>query len=97
MLTKKKKVALYDVYIGVHDDYLYLEVFPDADIRGHALKIPMTKLYKDEIDYVLRIENWDSIDLEGFTDKQNIADFIKPEMPKLIAWWTHFLPKPKAK
>lgn len=94
MLTKKK-VAPYDIYIGVHDDYLYLEVFPEEGSAGHSLRIPMEKLYADEIAYALKIENWQELDLEGFTDKQSYSNFVQAEMPKLLAWWTHFLPKPR--
>lgn len=95
MLKSKTKVEPYDVYIGIHDGYLFLEVFPFNNLNGNSLKIPMETLYKYEIEYVLGDKNWKSKKLEGFTDKVSISDFTKPDMPKLLAWWTHFLPRPK--
>lgn len=90
----KTKTKNYDLFVGVHDDYLFIEAFPYEDgIRSHQLKIPMEKLYAEEISYALDMEEWDTQDLEGFTDKQKLGDFVKPEMPKLLAWWTHFLPR----
>lgn len=96
LLSRSQKVDPYDVYVGVHDDYLYLEVFPYPEVpRGSSLKIPMTKLYQEEVAYALDLENWQEKDLEGWTDKQDFADFVQADMPKLLAWWVHFLPTPK--
>jgi hypothetical protein len=90
------KTEQYDIYFGVLDDYLHLEAFPEGELEhSHHLKIPMTKLYHEEIAYALELEKWSEKDLEGFTDKKPIGEFIKADMPKLLAWWSEFLPRPK--
>lgn len=96
MKLLSKKVEPYDLYLGVHDDYLYLEVFPYPEVPvANSMKIPMTKLYAEEISYALDMDDWEEKDLEGWTDKQDFANFVQADMPKLLAWWVHFLPIPK--
>lgn len=96
LLSRKQKVDPFDIFIGVHDDYLYLEVFPYPEVpTGNSLKIPMTKSYAEEIEYALGLEKWQETDLEGWTEKRDYADFVQADMPKLLAWWVHFLPIPR--
>lgn len=85
------KLGNQSVYTGVHDGYLYVEAFPGEDSR--LLKLPLEKLYAEEIEYILGFRDWDTRDLEGYTHQQALGEFIQPEMPKILAWWTHFLMK----
>jgi hypothetical protein len=58
----------------------------------YTLRVPMEKLYKSEVSYILDTEDWDAEEDDGYYGRDyTMTEFLEGDSPKLISWWVQFL------
>jgi hypothetical protein len=93
MMRTRKNYA-YQFHAYNQAGHATVEAFVEGEVfPTYTLTVPMTRLYKGEVAYILDAEEWDASKPDGYykIDYTHSA-FTGGETPKLISWWVNSLP-----